>query len=70
MIFLKDNVLLEREIKADDIKLRLLGHLGTCPRLVLVCTHLNTLIKKEDKKMILVVGPSMSLRFQCALLFA
>ncbi|KAG6333272.1 hypothetical protein ID866_5814 [Astraeus odoratus] len=31
MIFLKDNVLLERELTAEDIKPRLLGHWGTCP---------------------------------------
>ena len=35
MIFLKDNVLLEREIKPEDIKPRLLGHWGTCPGLIL-----------------------------------
>ena len=30
MIFLKDNVLLERPVKHEDIKPRLLGHWGTC----------------------------------------
>ncbi|KAF9649474.1 D-xylulose 5-phosphate/D-fructose 6-phosphate phosphoketolase [Thelephora ganbajun] len=57
MIFLKDNVLLEREIKPDDIKPRLLGHWGTCPGLVLTYAHLNMLIRKENEKMIFVVGP-------------
>ena len=61
MIFLKDNVLLEREIKAEDIKPRLLGHWGTCPGLVLTYAHLNMLIRKENQKMIFVVGPGMSL---------
>jgi xylulose-5-phosphate/fructose-6-phosphate phosphoketolase len=44
MIFLKDNALLERPVKKDDIKPRLLGHWGTCNSLldetnvqVLVC---------------------------------
>ena len=60
MIFLKDNVLLEREIKAEDIKPRLLGHWGTCPGLVLTYAHLNMLIRKENQKMIFVVGPGMS----------
>lgn len=69
MIFLKDNVLLEREIKADDIKPRLLGHWGTCPGLVLAYAHLNMLIKKENEKMILVVGPGTSLLFRCVHLF-
>jgi len=57
MIFLKDNVLLEREIKHEDIKPRLLGHWGTCPGLVLAYAHLSMLIRKEDEKMIFVVGP-------------
>ena len=61
MIFLKDNVLLGREIKAEDIKPRLLGHWGTCPGLVLTYAHLNMLIRKENQKMIFVVGPGMSL---------
>ena len=59
MIFLKDNVLLEREIRPEDIKPRLLGHWGTCPGLVLVYAHLNLLIKKENEKMIFVIGPGV-----------
>src|SRR5438034_380735 len=35
MIFLKDNVLMERELTPDDIKPHLLGHWGTCP------SHIN-----------------------------
>ena len=61
MISLKDNVLLEREIKPEDIKPRLLGHWGTCPGLVLTYAHLNMLIRKENEKMIFVVGPGVSL---------
>lgn len=57
MIFLKDNVSIERDIKFEDIKPRLLGHWGTCPGLTLVYAHLNLLIKKENEKMIFVVGP-------------
>ena len=57
MIFLKDNVLLERELRAEDVKPRLLGHWGTCPGLTLVYAHLNLLVKKENEKMIFVVGP-------------
>ena len=59
MIFLKDNILLEREIKPEDIKPRLLGHWGTCPGLVLTYAHLNMLIRKGNEKMIFVVGPGM-----------
>ena len=57
MIFLKDNVLLERDLRFEDIKPRLLGHWGTCPGLTLVYAHLNLLIKREKEKMIFVVGP-------------
>ncbi|KAI9823003.1 MAG: hypothetical protein M1832_002657 [Thelocarpon impressellum] len=57
MIFLKDNVLLERDLTFDDIKPRLLGHWGTCPGLTLVYSHLNRLVAENDLDMIFVVGP-------------
>ncbi|KAI9815466.1 MAG: hypothetical protein M1827_002600 [Pycnora praestabilis] len=57
MIFLKDNVLLERDLEFEDIKPRLLGHWGTCPGLNLVYSHLNLLTKKHDLNLIFVVGP-------------
>lgn len=57
MIFLQDNVLLERDLQFSDIKPRLLGHWGTCPGLTLVYSHLNLLIKQHDLDMIYVVGP-------------
>ncbi|KAK5244123.1 hypothetical protein LTS13_007971 [Exophiala xenobiotica] len=57
MIFLQDNVLLQRDFQFDDIKPRLLGHWGTCPGLTLVYSHLNILIEKHNLDMIYVVGP-------------
>ncbi|KAF2836866.1 putative phosphoketolase [Patellaria atrata CBS 101060] len=57
MIFLKDNVFLERDLTFDDVKPRLLGHWGTCPGLTLVYSHLNYIIRKHDLTMIYVVGP-------------
>lgn len=57
MIFLSDNVLVEEDLKFDDIKPRLLGHWGTCPGLTLVYAHLNYLIRKNATDMIYVVGP-------------
>jgi len=57
MIFLSDNVLIERDITFDDIKPRLLGHWGTCPGLALVYAHTSYLIKKHDLDMLYVVGP-------------
>ena len=59
MIFLKENVLLERKISKDDIKPRLLGHWGTCPGLSLIYAHINRLITKLDLDMLYVVGPGM-----------
>lgn len=57
MIFLRDNTLLERDITADDIKPRLLGHWGTCPGLSLVYAHTNRLIRKTKQSCLYVVGP-------------
>ncbi|KAI9852250.1 MAG: hypothetical protein M1838_001292 [Thelocarpon superellum] len=57
MIFLQDNVLLERDLTFDDIKPRLLGHWGTCPGLTLVYSHLNLLVSKHNVDMLFVVGP-------------
>ncbi|KAK3314083.1 XFP N-terminal domain-containing protein [Apodospora peruviana] len=57
MIFLKDNVLLESDLRLDHIKPRLLGHWGTCPGLILVWSHLDLLIKNHDLDMIYVIGP-------------
>ncbi|EKJ78242.1 hypothetical protein NXS19_011453 [Fusarium pseudograminearum] len=57
MIFLRDNVLLERDLTTKDIKPRLLGHWGTCPGIILVWSHLNLLIRNHDLEMIFVIGP-------------
>lgn len=57
MIFLNDNVLLEKQLTFDHIKPRLLGHWGTCPGLVLVYAHLNRIIRKTDADVLFVVGP-------------
>lgn len=57
MIFLRDNILLDEDLKPENIKPRLLGHWGTCPGLDLVYAHLNLLITKHNMDMIFVVGP-------------
>jgi xylulose-5-phosphate/fructose-6-phosphate phosphoketolase len=56
-IFLKDNYLLQRPLKPDDIKPRLLGHWGTCPGINFTYAHLNYLIKKHSIDMLFVLGP-------------
>jgi xylulose-5-phosphate/fructose-6-phosphate phosphoketolase len=56
-VYLKDNFLLERKLKPDDIKDSLLGHWGTCPGLNFIYTHLNLLAVKERQEMLLLTGP-------------
>jgi xylulose-5-phosphate/fructose-6-phosphate phosphoketolase len=56
-IYLRDNPLLRRPLRPDDIKARLLGHWGTCPGLNLVYVHLNRVIKARDLDVIYVCGP-------------
>ncbi len=56
-IYLKDNPLLRRPLRRDDIKSRLLGHWGTCPGLNFVYVHLNRVIKARDLNLIYVCGP-------------
>jgi len=56
-IYLQDNALLERPLKIEDIKPRLLGHWGTTPGLNFLYVHLNRLIKEHDLDMINVIGP-------------
>lgn len=56
-IYLKDNVLLDKPLKIDHIKDRLLGHWGTCPGINLVYSHANRLINEFKLNMFLVTGP-------------
>ena len=56
MIFLQDNILLQRDLSFDDIKSRLLGHWGTCPGLSLTYAHLN-ILASQGQDIIYVVGP-------------
>src|SRR5215831_3011484 len=57
MIYLKDNPLLKRPLKVDDVKVRLLGHWGASPALSFVWVHLNRLIVKYDLDVLFVAGP-------------
>jgi xylulose-5-phosphate/fructose-6-phosphate phosphoketolase len=56
-IYLLDNPLLRRELAADDIKPRLLGHWGTTPGLNFVYAHLNRVIRQQDLDAIFLAGP-------------
>ncbi len=56
-LYLKDNFFLERGLKPDDIKDRILGHWGTVPGLNFLYAHLNYLICKHHASMMFVAGP-------------
>ena len=56
-IYLLDNPLLRKPLRAEHIKPRLLGHWGTTPGLNFIYTHLNRIIRNRDIDMIYVCGP-------------
>ena len=56
-LYLQNNFLLDRKLKPDDIKPRLLGHWGTCPGINFVYAHLNRLIRDTKAEMLFVLGP-------------
>ena len=56
-IYLLDNPLLQRPLKLEDIKPRLLGHWGTTPGLNLIYAHANRVIKQRDLDAIYIIGP-------------
>ncbi|MUG96922.1 phosphoketolase [Scytonema sp. UIC 10036] len=57
MIYLRDNPLLRKPLKPEQVKHRLLGHWGTSPGLSFIYIHMNRLIKKYDLNAIYVTGP-------------
>ncbi len=57
-IFLRDNFLLDSELKPEHIKQRLLGHWGTSPGINFVHGNINRLIVNNPKRDFLyIVGP-------------
>ena len=56
-IYLLDNPLLQRPLRPEDVKPRLLGHWGTTPGLNFVYAHLNRVITERDLDVIYVCGP-------------
>jgi xylulose-5-phosphate/fructose-6-phosphate phosphoketolase len=56
-IYLLDNPLLERPLKIEDVKPRLLGHWGTTPGVNFIYAHANRVIKKRDLDAIYIMGP-------------
>jgi len=51
------NPLLKQSLTHDDIKLRLLGHWGTCPGLNFIYVHLNRVICRDKLSVCYVAGP-------------
>jgi xylulose-5-phosphate/fructose-6-phosphate phosphoketolase len=56
-VYLQDNALLEKPLRPEHVKPRLLGHWGTTPGLNFLYVHLNRLITENDLDMIYVIGP-------------
>jgi xylulose-5-phosphate/fructose-6-phosphate phosphoketolase len=56
-IYLLDNPLLERTLKIEDVKPRLLGHWGTTPGVNFIYAHANRVIKKKDLDAVYIMGP-------------
>ncbi|WP_349431193.1 phosphoketolase family protein [Methylomarinum sp. Ch1-1] len=57
MIYLTDNPLLQKPLKPEHIKNRLLGHWGASPGLSFSYVHMNRLINKYDLNAIFLAGP-------------
>ena len=56
MIYLKENPLLKKPLKPEQIKHRLLGHWGTSPGLSFIYIHLNRVINQYDLSIIKISG--------------
>lgn len=55
-LYLQDNFLLERELRPDDIKPRLLGHWGTCHGINVAYANLKNYFN-DDPNFSFVLGP-------------
>ncbi|PMD67914.1 phosphoketolase family protein [Companilactobacillus nuruki] len=56
-LYLKDNPLLRRELKASDVKVHPIGHWGTIAGQNFIYAHLNRAINKYGLKMFYIEGP-------------
>lgn len=65
-LYLLDNPLLKRQLKASDIKKKIVGHWGTVPAQNFIYTHLNRVINKYDLDMIYISGPGHGGNFMIA----
>ena len=65
-LYLKDNPLLKRPLKKEDLKNKIVGHWGTVPGQNFIYTHLNRIIKEYDLDMIYISGPGHGGNFMVA----
>jgi xylulose-5-phosphate/fructose-6-phosphate phosphoketolase len=56
-LYLKDNPLLKRSLKPEDVKKHPIGHWGTIPGQNFIYVHLNRVINKYDLNMFYIEGP-------------
>ena len=56
-LYLRDDPLLRRELRKEDIKKKIVGHWGTCPGQNFIYAHLTSLIRRQDLDMIYICGP-------------
>ncbi|ANS76240.1 phosphoketolase [Paenibacillus yonginensis] len=56
-LYLKSNPLLREPLKAEDIKVKPIGHWGTIPGQNFIYAHLNRVINKYDLNMFYIEGP-------------
>lgn len=56
-LYLKDNPLLKREIRSEDVKYHPIGHWGTIAGQNFIYAHLNRIINKYDLNMFYIEGP-------------
>ena len=54
-LYLLDNPMLERPLKKEDVKKKIVGHWGTVPGQNFVYTHCNRVINKYNLDMVLVL---------------
>jgi len=69
-LYLKENFFLEKELKPEHFKARILGHWGTVPGLNLIYANMNYLVAKHKCKMLFVTGPGHGAPATLANLFA
>lgn len=56
-LYLKDNPLMRRTLKPEDVKKHPIGHWGTIPGQNFIYVHLNRVINKYDLNMFYIEGP-------------